>query len=170
MTSLTIRLALWEEFTGLYFSERTFKILETYGFGLGMGMGFDPSWNGRKLTLEFCNLDTCNHVVEAPSGEEPYRCQFRLLPKTARCTVFEVEATLIDERLEYVLPADHLLPWPYLRECKAFDKLAVARREIKTRIASAGRHSATFRLSDIPREFQEIITAQERMEIYRSAQ
>lgn len=165
-STVAVRVGLWEKHVGVFFTEKTFKILDSMGIGLGVGIGFVPFWDERKFCIEYTSEDSCYHINKSVHPNQlPYRTQFEIEPETARCHIMASHAVIKDYCLEIEIKPDYSLPWPRLSDCATYQKVEVARREIKLRLKSAWNAGSKFRLSDIPAEFQVLISAQERMAI-----
>lgn len=165
-----LRLGLWEERIGVYFHHRHLPMLEKLGIGICGGCGFILNWDGflRCLRLE---VDFCGTHVRVSSEPDvwPFRLTLEEPIPTARCEITSLKFDVHKDALTCIIPPDHELPWPRLRECEMFDKGEVAQREITRRLASQREHGVAVSLAGIPKEFQMAITAEERVKIAKEA-
>ena len=171
MTSMILRVGLWEDTTGVYFHRHHLAHLEDIGVVLYHGAGFalDYEKGARRLTLAVVeDLGEHNVVhINDSSGTDvwPFMSTFKWSPPTARCEITELMFQLTATSLHCIIPLDHCLPWPQLRKGGLMDIEKIARREIAKRLESQRENNVRITLAGIPAEYQKMLTPAERVKI-----
>lgn len=173
--STNLRVGLWESTIGVYFLPAHLEQLA--GCILGpedrLQLGLDD--RTLYLTSENVAMDfertACASIGGSSSFDVwPLIAQFPIHDdEMARCEITELVFNFSRNRniLFGTLPPDHLMPWPYLKQCKTFVKKDVAHREIRKRVESAQEHGIRFRLANVPGWAQELLTPAERVAIHQ---
>ena len=171
MTSMILRVGLWENTTGVYFHRHHLAQMEDIGVVPYHGAGFILSYEegDRRLTLDVEKELEARSVVHIQGSSEPdvwpFVSQFKWSPPTARCEITELMFQLTATSLHCTIPLDHCLPWPRLRQAPGMDLEKIARREIAKRLESQRENNVRITLAGIPAEYQKMLTPTERVKI-----
>ena len=164
MTSMILRVGLWEETTGVYFHRHHLAHLEDIGV-----VPYRYEENSRRLTLAVEPELGARSVVHVHDSSEPdvwpLVSTFKWSPPTARCEITELMFQLTATSLHCTIPLDHCLPWPQLRKGGDMDIEKIARREIAKRLESQRENNVKITLAGIPAEYQKMLTPTERVKI-----
>jgi len=170
INTVTLRVGIWEHKVGVYFQEHHLPLLRSMGLWLKGGCAMELFWwpETRELTMRPTHDAGARLHRSAEPDVWPYRLDILSVPDTARCEIMALEFDISESepRLTAVLPKDYDLPWPRLRDCRSFDKIEVARREIHLRLAALQKDGKDIILHGIPEEYQRVITAEERLSIH----